>query len=235
MSSKTSGVAHRALDEIVKFKTAIITDIGQFKTDVLNAIKDIVKAVREVQEKHNDLAAHISAVEGIAKNTSAFAASEIGKMGGSVQRHLNDLDRSTSAIDVNVLALAELAKELVGQITQIDVLLGRVHSANALELTEEDVKNIKNDAEKWYSNLVASAFKTVRERLNAEDSDRKEKESLEAQKAKEAAEKLAADQSEIKTIEEEIQKANSVDLSVASSASGGGGSTFPDGAEIFGG
>ena len=265
---KVTSISHRALDELVKFKTSIITDIGQFKTDVLKGINDIVKAVSEVQAKHNDLAAHIVAVEGIAKNTAAFSASEIGKIGGASQRHFNDLDRSVNAVDLNVLALAELAKEIIGQLTQIDVLFTRLHSATgillagsvaglddslpsgcvkpitpddvlefrkALEISGVEVTEIKTNAEKWYGDLVASAFKTVRERMEAEDAARRAKEAALAQEAKEAAEKTAVNEAEEAAVAAEIQKANADDLAIASSVSGGSGSQFPEGAEIFGG
>lgn len=249
---KGASISHRALDELIRFKTSLVTDIGQFKTDVLNAVKDIVKAVSEVQAKHNDLAAHIVAVEGMAKNTAAFAASEIGKMGGSVQRHLIDLDKSTSAIDLNVLALAEITKEVIGQLTQIDLLFTRLHSATefvfestgalpseffkkALELSGSDMQEVKTSAEKWYGDLCASAFKAVRERLDADDKARREKEAVVAQEAKEAAEKAAKDAAELNSIAEELQKINSDERSVTVTTSGGSGSAFPEGADFFGG
>lgn len=258
--TKTTTISHRALDEIIKFKTSVVTDIGQFKVD-------IIKAVREIAEKHNDLAAQLVALEGIAKNTAAYVASEIGKLGGMSQRHFNDLDESVNAIDRNVLALAELSKEVIGQLTQIDLLIARLHSStrvllsntypnlddtmpsggvkqltssdiqnfkDVLELSAADVLEIKANAEKWYDNLVASAFKTVRSRIDAEDKVRKEKEAAAVQETKEAAEKAAANEAEIKAIEVEIQKANADDLAVAATTSGGVGASFPAGAEIFG-
>lgn len=259
---KATTISHRALDEIIKFKTAVATDVGQFKIDV-------IKAVKEIADRHNDLAAHLAALEGIVNNTAAFAASEIGKLGGMSQRHFNELDKSVNAIDLNVLALAELSKEVIGQLSQVDVLINRLHSTiktllcgkysglmdegldppgsvrrilpsdieafrDALRLAESDVESIKANAEKWYGDLVASAFKIVRTRLDAEDEIRREKEAVAAQEAKEAVEKAAADEAETKAVEAEIQKANSDDLAVAATTSGGSGSPFPVGAEIFG-
>ncbi len=263
--SKNNNVAHRVIDDFVKFQTSIVTDIGKFKTDVLRAVQEINKAVIELQTKHNDMAAHLVAVEGIARNTAGFAASEIGKMNGTVHRHLHDLDKSVNAIDINVLALAELAKEVIGQLTQIDVLIGKFYSTtktlfsnqfsglagesadvkaltqedinafqSAIDLTSEEIREVKERAERWYHDLVSIAFKTVRNRLDAEDAERKKKDSEEAQKAKEEAEKLATDQEEAKAMEDELRKANSSESSVAL-ISGGDGSPFPEGAEIFGG
>lgn len=253
-------ISHRALDELVKFQTAVITDIGKFKTE-------IITAVNEIGNKQNDLAAHVMAVEGVAKNTAAFAASEMGKMGGSFQRHLNDLDVAVNAIDLNVLALAEVAKEVIGQLTQIDALMGRLHAATktifshshsglnekepgfvhtltpedleafrtALVLADSDIQEIKSTAETWYGKLVASAFKTVRERTEAEDRARREKEAAAAKEAKEAAEKAASNKAEVQAVADEMQKANAAELSVAVTTSGGSGAPFPEGAEIFGG
>lgn len=240
---KTTTISHRALDEIIKFKTSVVTDLGQFKVD-------IIKAVREIADKHNDLAAHFTALEGMVNNTAAFAASEIGKLGGTSQRHFNDIDRSMNAVDLNVLALAELSKEVVGQLTQVDVIFRKLDKSlkfllgnnpaiqtqidKAFDLSEAEISEVKANAEKWYGDLVASAFKTVRARIDTEDAARREKEAAATQEAKEAAEKAAADEAETKAVEAEIQRANIDDLSVASATSGGSGSPFPVGAEIFG-
>lgn len=254
---KSTTISHRALDEIIKLKAAVVTDIGKFKID-------IIQAVKEIADKHNNLAAHISAVEGVVNNTAAFAASEIGKLGGLSQRHFNALDQSVNAIDLNVLALAELSKEVIGQLTQVDVLITRLHSATktllsgtfsgladtaqvkqlvpadilrfkeVLEFSAVEVIEIKTTAEKWYSDLVASAFKTVRARIDAEDKARQEKEAVLAQEAKQAAEKTEADMSEAKVVQAEVQKATAEDLAVVAATSGGSGSPFPVGAEIFG-
>lgn len=240
--SKNTSISHRALDELVRFKTSLVTDIGQFKTEIINAVKDI-------GEKHNGLAAHVAALEGVVNNTAAFAASELGKIGGTSQRHFTELDRTVSAIDLNVLALAELSKELVGQFSQVDVLLKKlgeklkfVFAASPeiqteidkiFQLTQVEISEIKTSAEKWYGDLVASAFKTVRARMEAEDVARRENETA-AQEAAAAAEKVATDQAEVKAVETEIQKANAEDLTPAAAVSGGAGSPFPVGAEIFG-
>lgn len=229
---KGTSISHRALDELVKFQTSIVTDIGKFKTDVINSIKDIA-------DKHNEMAAHLMAVETLARNAGAFAASEIGKMGGTVQHQLNIVGSATSAIDLNVLALAELTKEVVGQLTQIDVIFKKLRTLTsldgALELVESEVAQVKTDATKWYNDMVASAFKSVRERLAKEDQERREQEAAATQAAKEAAEQQAVSEAETKNVEDELKKANLDDLTVAAHTSGGSGSLFPDGADIFGG
>lgn len=242
--NKNTTISHRALDEIVKLKTAVITDIGQFKIE-------IIKTVKEIAEKHNELAAQIVAVEGLARNTAAFAASEIGKLGGTSHRHFAALDESVNAIDLNVLALAELAKEVIGQLTQIDAIFTKLSDKlkfllgnntavqsqidKAFMFSLEEVSQIKASAEKWYGELVASSFKTVKAKIEAEEIARREKEAVEAQEAKAAAEKITLDEVETQTVTTELQNANLTDLTVAPTVSGGSGSSFPEGAEIFGG
>lgn len=242
--TKASTISHRALDELTKLQTAIVTDMGKFKVDV-------IKSIQEIADKHNEMAAHVSAVEALAKNAATFAASELGKMGGNVQQHLSILGQATHNIDLNVLALAELTKEVVGQLTQVDtifkklggklkLLLGnnpavQLKIDEAFDLSAEEISHVKAEAVKWYSDMVAFSFKTVQERLAKEDREREEQEAAAAQAAKEAAEAQEAAATEAQIVEAELKKANLDDMSVAAHTSGGSGSPYPDGADIFGG
>lgn len=251
---KPTSISHRALDELVKFQTSIVTDIGNFKTEV-------IKAITEVSTKHNDLAAHLAAVEGVTNNVAQFTASEIGKLGGTMQQQMNIVGQATNAIDLNVLALAELMKEVIGQITQVDAIFKKFHTATktifanqysglnegtgvrqltsddlaafdtALELAESEVTQVRTEAEKWYQQMVASSFKAVRERLEKDDQERRAQEAAAAAEA----EKRAAEDTEASAVEAELKKAAVEELSIAGNTSGGAGSPFPDGAEIFGG
>lgn len=243
-NGKATSISHRALDELVKFQTSIVTDMGKFKTDV-------IKSVQEIAEKHNEMATHLAAVETLARNAAAFTAGELGKMGGTVQQQLSIVGQATSAIDLNVLALAELTKEVVGQLTQIDAifkklgarlkfLLGnnpavQIEIDKAFDIPVEEISQIKAEAQKWYNEMVSFAFKTVQDRMAKEDQERREQEAAAAQAAKEAAEQQAASEAEAKVVEDELKKATLDDLSVAAHTSGGSGSPFPDGADIFGG
>lgn len=237
---KPTSISHRALDELVKLQTSIVTDIGAFKTEV-------IKAITEVSTKHNDLAAHLAAVEGVTNNVAQFAASEIGKLGGTMQQQMNIVGQATNAIDLNVLALAELMKEVIGQITQVDVIFKKLHQgvrrlatsnhldistfSDVLDLADSEIAQVKADAEKWYQQMVASSFKAVRERLEKDDQERKAQEAAVAAEA----EKKAAEVAEASVVEAELKKAAVDELSIARHTSGGSGSPFPDGAEIFGG
>lgn len=79
--------------------------------------------------------------------------------------------------------------------------------------------------------MVASSFKAVRERLEKDDQERKAQEAAVAAEA----EKKAAEVAEASVVEAELKKAAVDELSIARHTSGGSGSPFPDGAEIFGG
>jgi hypothetical protein len=243
-TSKSTSISHQALDGLVKFQTSIVTDLGKFKTEV-------IKSVQEIAEKHNELGTHLAAVDTLARNAAAFAASEIGKMGGTVQHQLNIVGQATNAIDLNVLALAELTKEVVGQLTQIDTifkkLAGKLKSVlgddpavqlkidESFDLSADEVSQVKENAIKWYTEMVAFAFKSVQDRLAKEDQERKEAEAAAQKAARETAEAQAAAEAEPKTVEDELRKANMDELTVAAHTSGGSGSPFPDGADIFGG
>lgn len=215
---KSNGVPHKVLDQLAKFQAAWETKIS------------------EVVHKHNDLAAHITAVEEVLRNVAAFTASELGKIGGTTQKQLSSLAESTSYIDKNVLALAELCKELVGQITQMDFIFQKMEKTFRNEgtiyfsITEDETKQIKADAEQRYTDWVASSFKTVRERMEAEDKADQEKKLL----AKEAADRITASEAETQGIEKELQRINLSEMSLSNKTSGGPGSEFPDGAVIFG-
>lgn len=254
-SKKTNtSISHRALDELVKFQASIVTDIGKFKTEVIRAVTDVAT-------KHNELAAHLSAVEAVTNNVAQFASSEIGKLGGTMHQQLNIVGQATNAIDLNVLALAELMKEVIGQITQVDAIFKKFHTSVArlfsnkfsglnegpgvrqltakdlnefnlaLELAESEIAEVRTTAKKWYDEMVASSFKAVRERLEKDDQERR----AQAEAAAAEAEKAAKDAKESTDVESELKQASLDEMTVTGHTSGGSGSPFPDGAEIFGG
>jgi hypothetical protein len=256
MSGSSNGVPHQVLDQLRKFQAAWEGKLS------------------EVVKKHNDLSAHITAVEGSLKNVAAFTAAEMGKTAGLTQRALNGLAETTSHIDKNVLALAELCKELVGQITQIEYLVIKSHSAvrgmfeikdvnftigadgeplrewpertldgdntaiknfiSALAFAESDIAHIKADAEKRYADWVAASFKSVRERIEADDKAHREQQEAAEREAKEAAERAATAEAEAKAVEKELQMAGLDERALSGQTSGGSGSPFPEGAVIFG-
>lgn len=231
---KGNGVPHQVLDTLRKFEA------------------QWVGKQNEMIKKHNDQQAQIAALEAVIKNVATFAATEVAKANGTAQRQIHALMEQGDKIDMNVLVLAELAKEMIGQLTQIDALFQRLHEGtkkalgppttealqefdNALELAEADVAKIKEDATNWYHELVASSFKVVRQRLTDEAKAREEKATEQAKAAKEAAEKAQAALDESQRVESELKKAAEGDRSLTPTTSGGPGTVFPEGADIFGG
>lgn len=230
-SKKDTSVSHRALDEIVKIKTALVTDIGKFKLEVVNQLKDFA-------EKHNSLAAQVASLEGVLKNLMNFVASELGKGQGSFEARFISIARSIRGVDVNVLAIAEMQKEIIGQLTQIDAVFQKLRSSGndlPIDLTEAEIEQVKTDAGAWYQDLLQSAFVAAQESMKRQEKAADEAYEAEQKRAKEAAEKLAAEQTQAQSIEDELKKAAANERAVTTSTSGGPGSDFPEGAEIFGG
>ena len=240
--TKNNGVAHNVLDKLAKFEMGWSTKQG------------------ELVAKHNELAAQITAVEGVVKNIAAYTAAELGKFQGIVVGQIQQVGQALAGLDLNILALAEIQKEVFGQLTQIDAVLQRMHSTtkkimvdskisidgqpvnplteqdirdfkNALEFAQSDIEEIKDRAHTWFQELTTSAFKTVRDRLEKEAEEARAK-AEEEQKAKEAAEKTAA---ETTSVEQECKDALLNEKTTIAAPTGGPGTDYPEGAEIFGG
>lgn len=216
----------------------------------------IAKICNEVVEKHNGLAAAIAAQEQVLKQIAGFTASELGKFQGETVSRFNTIARSLGGMDLNILALAEMAKEIVGQLTQTDTLFKKLHKAVAdisvdhmtneksqtysvaLELTEAEIAEVKSSALEWYQDLVSSSFKKAQERADAQEKEALEKEAKEKAAALEAAvkaEEAAANKTEKETVESELKAASEAERSIVTDKSGGPGSAYPEGADIFGG
>ncbi len=238
MSGGKSGVAHQVLDLVRKIEAQQNGKIA------------------ELVKKHNDLVASNAALEKMLQQVMGFTASEMGKHQGTITSHIGTLARSVDGLDLNVLALAELAKEMVGQLTQVDAIFKRFHETvgsllsthmtneetakynAALELSEEEIANVRTEASEWYKKLVMSSFKTVQERRAAAEKEAAEAEAKakeEAKAAAEAAEKAEQDKTEAAVVNGELKAASEAERTVVANQSGGPGSAFPEGADIFGG
>lgn len=214
----SEGVSHRLLDQMVKLEA---------KQD--GKIAEIRKVCGEVVEKHNNLAAAQVAHDQVLKQVAGFTASELGKTQGNV----SIIGRSLEGIDRNVLALAELSREIIGQLTQVDALFKKLKQYDArieVELTAEEVATIKADAEKWHKELLKSAFAAADRRIEEQRT-----EALQNDAAAKAAAEQAAVESQKMTVESELKNAMVSDRTSVALTSGGPGSEFPEGAEIFGG
>lgn len=248
---KNQGIAHKVFDDVVKFKTAITTDIGKFKTDVINAFNGVKDIVKDAVEKHNNLAAQVAAQEEILRQVAGFVSSKLGETNGSTEARFASIAKSVRGQDLNILAMGEVLKEVVGQLTQNDVIMAQLVEnsekflnsnvgpieerqkifAKSFQIEDADIPEVKKRAEDWFKELVTSAFRTAQENMIRQEREADEAYAKELQKAKEAAEEQAKTQS----LEEELRQATRDERTVSSSTSGGPGSPFPEGAEIFGG
>lgn len=235
--SKDTSISHRALDQLTKLQASIVTDVGKFKTDVIKdftTLRDgVVSNLTELTQKHNDLCAQVSALQEIQQQLAGFVASEMGKTHGQIEGRFQTIGRSMEAFDVNILALAELNKEVIGQLTQINLFLERLSSYTGTPaISAEEVVKITADAEAWYKDLLKAAFGRARASFARQQQEAEEK----AVAAEEAAKQVANEAAEKAGIEEELKKAASGERAIVTTTSGGGaGSEFPEGADIFGG
>lgn len=244
---KGNGVAHQVIDQVTK----------------VAARQD--GKIAELIKKHNDLAAAIAAQEQVIKQMAGFTASEMGKFQGETAKHVSILARSVDGIDLNVLALAEMAKEIIGQLTQIDTVFKNLHArtrtilANshaalsddgqvrqltaedltafnkALELSEEEIAKVRSDATDWYKNLVSSAFKTVQEKRAQAEKEALEAEAKAKAEVEAATAKAEEEKKESEVVNAELKAAAEAERTIVTNKSGGPGAAFPEGADIFGG
>lgn len=206
---------------------------------ILDIVKQQRDKVKEVVEKHNELTAKLSDVEKRQQQIAVFAAQEFGKLMAQTRTTTQSLVDSIDHLDLNVLSMVEILKELFGQITQADHFFKKlahgdlppVPGNDPLELSEEEIKQVKDEAETWYNDVVASAFKKVQDRRAEEDRRRAE----ELKKQKEAAEQAAKDEQEKRTVEKELQSAAEQERGVQVVGTGGPGAAIPEGADVFGG
>lgn len=244
---KISGAEHRIKDMLVKFEANVSSKIA------------------EIANKHNDVVAKVAAIEGMVSQVAAFTASETGKFQGTVQGQMQTLGQSMSGIDLNVLALAELNKEVIGQLVQIDAIFKKLHgsvlnlfanthtllgdgSGAVRQLTNEDIAAFKNAlevTESDVSQIKVDADAWYSELLKSSFGRARERIENQAKAAAAeaeleaaaavVAEEAAKNAAEETAVQAELKNAELVERAVTAAASGGAGAAFPEGAEIFGG
>ncbi len=254
MSGGKDGVAHRLLDQMAKLEAK-----------VNGKLAEQAKVINTVVDRHNQLAAGMAALEEIMKNMAGFTASELGKMQAMTEKNIGILDRSIYGVDYNVIALSMLLKEVVGQLVQADTYFKKLHSTtknllsnqygglnddgqakvmtpemieefkNALELTEEEKTSVREDSMKWYKELVKSSFAAAKQQMEKQEAEARAQAAKEKAEAEAAAAKAEAEQTEKTAVESELKAAAEAERSIVANKSGGPGSAFPDGADIFGG
>lgn len=171
----------------------------------------------ELVNKHNEMTTAIASMEVLVKQLVTSTASEIGKLYGTLEGHMQAL----SGLDLNILASAEVLKVVMQQLGIFTALFQKM-GATVVPLTDAEVEEAKKWAEQNFNTVVAASFRTVKDRLE-----------LEAKEFREAQEKAEAEKAESKSVETELKKAMEVDTALGKSASGGPGSDYPEGAEIF--
>lgn len=187
--------------------------------------------IDELIKKHNTMVEQIAEIQKTQQQIAKFAATEFGKMLAAQEAFRLRVNESIGHLDNNVLATAEMVKEVFGQLSQVDLLLGKLGTKTevGLTLTDEETAHVKTQAEEWYTSVMSASFAAVRERLLKEA----EEHAAAAQKAKEEAEKAEADKSEVERVEQELQRASTDDR--IPQFSGGEGADIPEGADVFGG
>jgi hypothetical protein len=212
-NKKKSGpnVAHRMLDEMAKFEAGMSAKMA------------------ELVAKHNEITAKQAALEGALKNIASAIGNQFAVLFADRDVRDKEYAGALSGLDLNILALAEMMKEVFCQLRKTDVYIDNDGSPS-----NEAVEKIKEEGEKWMEEVTKSAFKVVQDRLTAEAEVRKA--AFEAEKkAKEEAAKAEVEKTEAQSVEAELRNAETVDRAVVAATSGGGGSVYPEGAEIFGG
>jgi uncharacterized protein YdcH (DUF465 family) len=197
--TKRSPMSYPAMDAMVK----LMTQVEAKQAELVN--------------KHNELASAITAQEALTKNVVSAVVTELGKIGGTIEGHMQAL----SGLDLNILASAEVLRELT---YQLSVLKARVATLGS---TSVEFEMIKIESEELFGKMVSTAFSTVRERLELEARHRREE--------MEKAEQAQRSAPESQTVEEELKNAQEADRNIVTNTTGGPGSDFPAGAEIFGG
>jgi hypothetical protein len=182
-------------------------------------------------------------VSSIEKRLSTLEEKLTGLL-SSLVPHLGDqqvkteiLIESFDRMDVNVLSLVHVCKEVFGQLSQIDEMLKLVDPATDGKTLDErvDTEHIKSSAEAWFKEVVASAIsKVLHDR--AENKKKREEEAKAAEKAKEEDDAVRAEAAVAEAALKEAEDPAAVrgmmkDTAVLDEA----GSFIPEGAQVFGG
>jgi uncharacterized protein YdcH (DUF465 family) len=201
---------------------------------LLDIVKGQNEKIKELVAKHNEMAEKLVETEKRQQQIAIFSAQEFGKLMAQNQHVATSFANSIEHIDLNVLATAEVLKELFGQLTQVDRFIKKVANGTDLDLTEAELTEVKTEAEGWFKDTVASAFKAVLEKREAEDKARL----AELERAKKEAEVAAKATVEAKTEAETVEKAlgdAAIQERGIQTVAGGPGADIPEGASVFGG
>jgi signal transduction histidine kinase len=157
----------------------------------------------------------------------------LARLVGQQQAQLGVLAGAGEGIDRNVLAMAEMMKEVFGQLTMIDEMLKvmdfKKDDKSLEELVDDDV--VRKTALEWYQSTVASSFETVNTKMaehRAAQAAAKEQQAA----APPAEAELSEEDRERERIAKEFQEPGSA---IATPAPAPEQPHIPEGAQIFGG
>lgn len=215
-------------------------DIKTLDDKISGIVKSANETLREIRAIVTEQNKRIGELEKLQQKIATFAAAEFGKVLGHQQTVAMEFANTTNHIDMNVLALAEVAKEIFGQLAQIDHVLqtsivkpstdsGDLKLDLNIPDGEASIETIKTKAVEWYNQVTKSAFKIV----NAQREQHAEKMRQEEAALKKEAEEAAQAKTEAEVVEKELRSAEAP--GVLMPASGGEGSNIPEGADVFGG
>ena len=188
----------------------------------------------ELVQKHNELAKQIQEL-----NQKQNAISVL--MGRSHQEIWQQVGGAMERQDLNIVAMAELLKELVAQNLVLEAEIALVKSAVGVavnfndQLSDDKLEELKVKAEETYKELMATAFgkahmKIEKDRAVAIAAAEK------AQAEQAAAAKAQAETGEQDRAEAELKAAAERDRGIQQvSSMGGPGAEIPEGADVFGG
>lgn len=209
---------------------------AELHTKMDNVTDRVSKTLEDLVQKHNLLAKAIQECQENTQKLSIFAAQELGKSNAMQQVLARELGDSVNKLDLNVMAMVEILKEVFGQLSQIDSMFAamdiRVNDKPIAEAV--DVEAIKIAAERWFKECVTSAFHTVHARMR-EQEEKRQAEAKQAEEAQAVAEKIIKDEREKALVETELKNAEIADHTITGSIPGGPGAEVPEGAEVFGG
>lgn len=210
----------------------------------------IKATVKDLQEKWKTFSTRVAAEQNSLRKEVAGAVADIqdrfkkivvatGQQLAQLQANQQVHSEVIEQLDINVQAVAKMHLENYGRFEQIDVLIAKyVSEGEVLDITQDELAEIKVRATESYEATMSECFRQVREERAAaveeqrKAADQARQEQADAVEANEKAKKEALDKTEQEFAESALEEAEAPNLSTTV---GGQGSGIPAGADVFGG
>ena len=165
-----------ATDEAYKKKIAFVEETGEiytngkcFGTNYKSAIDELSGKVQEVQEKNDELANILNALN----------ANTIKEINDWIKQHGTDFSTLSTSVEQNKVDISKLQKDLedlnkisiwqefvadsdMPPVTEATKIIDTKESLDSLENTEnEDIAVTSNDAMEYFNNVAAKTFKNI--------------------------------------------------------------------------